>query len=61
LVSQSVSRGNKCKQFALDNTSEYSITAEQQIMAEFNGSASKEARILAITRTVLTLVKQNDH
>jgi hypothetical protein len=31
----------------------------QQIMTELNGAESKEAKIVAITKTVLNLMKQN--
>jgi hypothetical protein len=33
----------------------------QQIMTELNGAESEEDRIMAITKTVLKLVKQNGH
>jgi hypothetical protein len=32
----------------------------QQIMTELSGAESEEDRIMAITRTVLKLMKQND-
>jgi hypothetical protein len=33
----------------------------QRIMTEFNGAVLKEAKIVAITKTVLILVQQNGH
>jgi hypothetical protein len=37
------------------------ITVVQQIMTEFNGAVSEEEKILAITKIVLNLMKQNGH
>jgi methionine-rich copper-binding protein CopC len=37
------------------------VTAVQQIMTEFNGAVSEEDKIVAITKTVLNLMKQNGH
>jgi hypothetical protein len=37
------------------------VTVVQQIMTEFNGAVSEEDKIVAITKTVLNLMKQNDH
>jgi hypothetical protein len=37
------------------------ITVVQQIMTEFSGGMSEEAKIVAITKTVLNLTKQNGH
>jgi hypothetical protein len=36
-------------------------TVVQQIMTEFSGAASEEDKIVAITKTVLSLMKQNCH
>jgi hypothetical protein len=36
-------------------------TVVQQIMTEFNGAVSEEDKIVAITKIVLNLVKQNGH
>jgi hypothetical protein len=37
------------------------VSVVQQIMTEFNGAASEEAKIMAITKIVLNLLKQNGH
>jgi hypothetical protein len=37
------------------------VTALQQIMKEFNGAMSEEDKIMAITKIVLNLMKQNGH
>jgi hypothetical protein len=37
------------------------VSVAQQIMTEFNGAVSEEAKIVAITKTVLNLMKQNGH
>jgi hypothetical protein len=37
------------------------VTVVLQIMTEFNGSVSEEAKIVAITKIVFNLMKQNDH
>jgi hypothetical protein len=37
------------------------ITVVQQITTEFNGAVSEEAKVVAITKTVLNLMKQNGH
>jgi hypothetical protein len=37
------------------------ITVVQQIMTEFNGAVSEEAKALAITKIVLSLILQNGH
>jgi hypothetical protein len=36
-------------------------TVVQQILIEFNGAVSEEQKIVAITKIVLTLMKQNGH
>jgi hypothetical protein len=35
------------------------VTAVQQFMTEYNDAVSKEAKIHAISKTVLTLMEQN--
>jgi hypothetical protein len=37
------------------------VTVVQQIMTEVNGAVSEEDKIVAITKIVLNLMKQNDH
>jgi hypothetical protein len=37
------------------------VTVVQQFMTEFNGAVSEEEKIVAITKIILNLVKQNDH
>jgi hypothetical protein len=37
------------------------VTAEQQIMTEFNGAVSEEDKIMAITKILLNLMKQDGH
>jgi hypothetical protein len=37
------------------------VTVEQQIMTEFNGAVSEQDKIVAITKIVLNLMKQNGH
>jgi hypothetical protein len=37
------------------------VTIVQQIMTEFNGSVSEEDKIVAITKIVFNLMKQNGH
>jgi hypothetical protein len=37
------------------------VTVVQQIMTEFNGVVSEEDKIVAITKIVLNLMKQNGH
>jgi hypothetical protein len=37
------------------------VTVVQQFMMEFNGAVSKEEKIVAITKIVSNLMKQNDH
>jgi hypothetical protein len=37
------------------------VTVVQQIMTELNGAVSEEAKIVAITKIVLSLMKQNGH
>jgi hypothetical protein len=37
------------------------VTVVQQIMIEFSGAVSEEAKIVAITKIVLSLMKQNGH
>jgi hypothetical protein len=37
------------------------VAAMQQFMTEFNGAVPEEEKIVAITRIVSNLVKQNDH
>jgi hypothetical protein len=36
------------------------VTAIQQFMTEYNSAVSKEAKIQAISKIVLTLLEQND-
>jgi hypothetical protein len=36
-------------------------TVVQQIMTEFNGAVSQEDKIVAITKIILNLMKQNGH
>jgi hypothetical protein len=37
------------------------VTVVQQIVTESNSAVLEEAKILAITKTVLNLMEQNDH
>jgi hypothetical protein len=37
------------------------VTEVQQIMTEFNGAVSEEDKIVAITKIVLNLMKQDGH
>jgi hypothetical protein len=37
------------------------VTVVKQLMREFNGAVSEEDKIVAITKTVLNLMKQNGH
>jgi hypothetical protein len=37
------------------------VAAVQQFMTEFNGAVSEEEKIVAITKTVPNLMKQNNH
>jgi hypothetical protein len=37
------------------------VTAVQQIMTKFNGAVSEEDKIVAITKIVLNLMKQDGH
>jgi hypothetical protein len=37
------------------------VTVVQQIMIESNGAVSEEAKIVAITKTVLNLMEENGH
>jgi hypothetical protein len=37
------------------------VTVVQQIMTDFNGAVSEEEKIVAITKIVLNLMKQNGH
>jgi hypothetical protein len=37
------------------------VGAVQQFMTEFNGVVSEEEKIVAITKIVSNLMKQNDH
>jgi hypothetical protein len=37
------------------------ITVVQQIMTEFNGAVSEESKVVAITKIVSSLMKQNGH
>jgi hypothetical protein len=37
------------------------VIVVQQFMTEFNGAVSEEEKIVAITKIVLNLMKQNDH
>jgi hypothetical protein len=45
----------------LDNSMLRIVAAVQQFMTEFNGAVSEEEKIVAITKTVLNLMTQNDH
>jgi hypothetical protein len=45
----------------LDNSMLRIVAAVQQFMTEFNGAMSEEKKIVAITKTVSNLMKQNDH
>jgi hypothetical protein len=37
------------------------VTVVQQIMTQFNGAVSENAKLVAITKIVLNLMKQNEH
>jgi hypothetical protein len=37
------------------------VTAVQQFMTDFNGAVSEEDKIVAITKIVLNLMKQDGH
>jgi hypothetical protein len=37
------------------------VAVEQQFMTEFNGAVSEEEKIVAITKIISNLMKQNDH
>jgi hypothetical protein len=37
------------------------VIVVQQIMTEFNGAVSEEAKTVAISKIVLTLMKQDGH
>jgi hypothetical protein len=56
---QSVQAPNTYNQ-PLDNMLKV-VTVVQQIMTEFNGAGSEEDKIVAITKIVLNLMKQNGH
>jgi hypothetical protein len=45
----------------LDKISKVVVTVVQQIMTEFNDAVLEEAKIVAITKIVLSLIEQNDH
>jgi hypothetical protein len=45
----------------LDNNMLRTVTVVQQFVAEFNGTVSEEEKIVAITKIILNLMKQNDH
>jgi hypothetical protein len=47
--------------FSLDNILKVVVTVVQQIITESNGAVSEVAKILAITKIVLNLMKQNGH
>jgi hypothetical protein len=51
-------QGNSPSDSNLDNMFRV-VTAVQQIMTEFSGAVSEEQKILAITKIVLNLMKQN--
>lgn len=48
------------KSLPLDNMFRRVITV-QQFMTEFNVAVSEKGKIVAITRIILNLMKQNDH
>jgi hypothetical protein len=59
---QQVSLGPQCKQqFASGQNVEGSSNIVQRIMTKFNGAMLEEAKIVAITKTVLNLMEQNGH
>jgi hypothetical protein len=37
------------------------VTLLQQLMTEFSGAVSEEEKMVAITKSVSNLMKQNDH
>jgi hypothetical protein len=37
------------------------VTIVQQFMTEFSGAVSEEKKIVAITKIILNLMKQNNH
>jgi hypothetical protein len=37
------------------------VTVVQQFITEFSGAVSEKEKIVAITKTLLNLMKQNDH
>jgi hypothetical protein len=37
------------------------VAAVQQFMTEFNGAVSEKEKIVAITKIISNLMKQNDH
>jgi hypothetical protein len=45
----------------LDKMLKVVVMVVQQIMTEFNGAASEEAKIVAITKIVLNLMEQTGH
>jgi hypothetical protein len=45
----------------LDNSMLRIVAAVQQFMSEFNGAVSEEEKIVATTKIVSNLMKQNDH
>jgi hypothetical protein len=45
----------------LDNSMLRTVTAVQQFMTEFDGAVSEEEKIVAITKSISNLMKQNDH
>jgi hypothetical protein len=38
-----------------------SVTVVQQYMPEFNGAVSEEEKMVAIIKSILSLMKQNDY
>jgi hypothetical protein len=59
--SRSVSSGPKCKQFASDKMLKIVVMVVQQIMTELNSAMVEKDKIVAITKIVLNLMKQNGH
>jgi hypothetical protein len=45
----------------VDNSMLRIVNVVQQFMTEFNGAVSEEEKIVAITKIVSNLMKQNDH
>jgi hypothetical protein len=59
-TSQSVGAPN-VNSLPLDNMLKVVVTVVQQILTEFNGALSEEAKIVAVTKIVLNIMKQNGH